>query len=386
MSKILWLASWYPDDAEPANGDFIRRHAQSVAAFENVHLVHVLQAGPRFKIHQTKTTVYKEGGLTEHIHQFAFHPTGFTILDKIRYHFKYHYHYKKFLKSFFKQQGKPVLIHVHVPMKAGMIARYCYKKWKIPYIVSEQATHYEKAAPDNFFRRSEYFKKRTTKIFQEAICVTNVSSTVGKEIQKIFGIRPVKTIHNLVDTDLFYYQPRLAGKPFRWLHVSALGAQKNPEGMLRAFSLLRQKRNDWECIVCGPAPAALIQMVSDMGMGHQVIFTGERAYQEIAFEMRQADAFVLFSNYENFPCVIIEALCSGLPVVCSNTGGVSEAITETNGYLIPPEDIYQLSDSLNKMMDKHPFFDREAISRDASKLYDKNVIAQQFLNLYKELI
>ncbi len=30
--KVLWLASWYPDELEPKNGDFIQRNAKAVAA------------------------------------------------------------------------------------------------------------------------------------------------------------------------------------------------------------------------------------------------------------------------------------------------------------------------------------------------------------------
>jgi glycosyltransferase involved in cell wall biosynthesis len=45
---------------------------------------------------------------------------------------------------------------------------------------------------------------------------------------------------------------------------------------------------------------------------------------------KKADAFILFSRHENFPCVVIEALCCGLPVVASNVGGIAEAVDETN--------------------------------------------------------
>ena len=43
------------------------------------------------------------------------------------------------------------------------------------------------------------------------------------------------------------------------------------------------------------------------------------------------------SSSENAPCVIAEAHCSGLPVLSSNVGGISNMIDETNGILFELE-------------------------------------------------
>ena len=50
----------------------------------------------------------------------------------------------------------------------------------------------------------------------------------------------------------------------------------------------------------------------------------------------QADLFMLPSNYEGLPMVIIEAMSSGIPVVASDVGGVSEIVRNgINGYTLP---------------------------------------------------
>lgn len=50
----------------------------------------------------------------------------------------------------------------------------------------------------------------------------------------------------------------------------------------------------------------------------------------------QADLFMLPSNYEGLPMVIIEAMSCGVPVVASDVGGVSEIVrNDINGYTLP---------------------------------------------------
>jgi len=41
MMKVLWLTSWYPNDLDKWNGDFIQRQAHAAALYGNITVIHV---------------------------------------------------------------------------------------------------------------------------------------------------------------------------------------------------------------------------------------------------------------------------------------------------------------------------------------------------------
>ncbi|RMG45458.1 MAG: glycosyltransferase, partial [Acidobacteria bacterium] len=54
---------------------------------------------------------------------------------------------------------------------------------------------------------------------------------------------------------------------------------------------------------------------------------------------REVDIFVLTSDWEGTPNVILEAMASGLPVVATRVGGVPEIVQHgETGFLVDPED------------------------------------------------
>ena len=382
--NILWLASWYPNPKEPVNGDFIQRQAKAVAEIFPITVIHVMQRGSVFQeevnlVHQTKN-------LKEIILAFAFKPIGIGLIDKLRYNFKYYSFYKKQIKKYINEFGKPDIIHAHIPIKAGLVAKYFSTKLKVPYIVSEHSSHYTKISHDSFFKRSKYFQRNTAKVFNGAGLVINVSDAVTKKMNELFKIKKYQTIRNTVDVNLFYYK-ELNNKIFRWIHVSSMNEyQKNINGIINAFTELNKHQTNWELIMVGPFTTEQMQICTELNLANKIIFIGEIEYSEVAKQMQQANAFVLFSRHENFPCVMEEALCCGLPVVTSNVGGVAEAVNDTNGLLVATENIKELANALNSVMINYVNYNRELIAKQANTLYNKEKIAKEIVDVYKSII
>lgn len=388
MKNVLWLTSWYPSPADPVLGDFIQRHADAVSHYLPMHVIHIAQQGPTVYQREEVNIRKHRGGLTENIVIFPFKPTGVSFLDKIRYQLKYLRYSKRLVRKFIEDNGKPELIHVHVPVKAGLIALHFLKTQGIPFIVSDHSSHYEKEAVDSFYRRNYYFRNNTKKILRAASAVTNVSTKTAGIVRKLFDLQEVETIRNVVDTSFFFFREGQAapGNRFRFLHVSSLAPQKNLPGILDALVLLKEKSNDWELVICGPRPERYYGLVEEKGLNENVIFKGEIPYAAVAGEMKASNALILFSRHENFPCVVIEALCCGLPVITSNAGGVAEAISNENGIIIEKNDQSGLSNAMHYVMCEFEKYDRGNIAKEAISRYNYHYIGKQFVDLYEKVL
>ncbi len=382
---VLWLASWYPDEYEPTNGDFVQRHAKAVALLMPVNVIHVAQSGKDFG-YLDKIVLNSDGDLHEAIHYFSLKKTGITWLDKIRYNKTYLSYYKKVIHQYIKKNGRPDLIHVHVPMKAGIIALKLLKQLHVPFIVSEHSSLYLKTATNNYYTRSFYFRHHTKRIFKHAAAVTNVSSAISEVLKSMFNLNDVKIIANVVDTNHFYHKPKTKNKIFRWLHVSSLAPLKNVDKIIEAFSEVSLLKNNWELIICGPVNKQYQHLVQQLNLFEKIKFIGEVSHEKVATEMQLADAFIMFSKHENFPCVIIEALCCGLPVLASNVGGISEAVDKTNGILVEANNSHQLQQAIILMMNNIDQFNTNKISEQAALKYNYTTIANKFLSVYNDVL
>lgn len=376
MKHILWLASWYPDELNPYNGDFIQRHAYAVAEFIPLTVVYVRQHGPGVEMPASNVDVRKNGNLTEIIVSFPYKKTGIGLLDKLVYNFKFFHYYKKFMRRYLLENGRPNVVHVHVPMKAGRIALWVKKRMKCPYVVTEHSSAYFDEVPDNYHRRGSYYRKWVKRIFENAEALTTVSKKLGDRLQQLFAIKNLQIIPNVADTKYFNYAPAKPGR-FRFLHASTMDYPKNAEGILR---VLHKLKGDWECVMLGWDTPALKKLCNELQLNDRVQWKGVVSYQQVAAEMQQASALLMFSRYENQPCVIIEALCCGLPVIATKVGGIPEIVNKSNGILVDPGNEEQLLNACIQCMNNQ--FDGAAISQQSRQLFSYHTVGKQFAELY----
>lgn len=383
--KVLWLTSWYPNYFSPFQGDFIQRHAQAAAQYVHITVVHIVQHGTEVEVPRKRIEIKESENLREYIIYFPFKKTGFSLLDKVRYNFRYYSSYIRFIRKHFKKSGVPDLIHVHIPIKSGLIAQWIRRRWKIPYLVSEHSNTYYAASADHFFDRGVFFRRATASVFRNANTVISVSEDHAQLLKNIFKITDCKIIRNVVP-DCFYLKQDLPKEPFYFFHASTMDHQKNIKGIIRMLGRLRIKRKNWKCRFAGWHTLEIKHFASSLGLDEYVEWLGVISNERVAVEMQQSHALVMFSRSENFPCTIVEALSCGLPVIATDVGGIREAVNADNGILIQSENEKELLEAMIRMMDDYSQFNRSKIAADAAALYRYNIIGKQFFDLYQQVL
>jgi L-malate glycosyltransferase len=129
-----------------------------------------------------------------------------------------------------------------------------------------------------------------------------------------------------------------ARRPAVLLHASNFRPVKRVGDAVRALAEVRRLRPAVLVLVGdGPERADVEALASSLGVRDAVAFLGER--RSLGDLFAHADVFLLPSDQESFGLAALESLASGVPVVASDVGGVSEVVTQgETGWLVPARD------------------------------------------------
>ena len=130
----------------------------------------------------------------------------------------------------------------------------------------------------------------------------------------------------------------------------------------------------------------LQDIINECNITDKVRLLGQKTRPELFELMRKSDAFVLASKSETFGVVYIEAMACGLPVIATRCGGPEDFVNDTNGFLIPTDDIETLSKALIKMRLDIDNFDNERISEECYNKFSSENIAKQIVEQYYKVL
>lgn len=380
--KILWLCSWYPNKLEPFNGDFVQRQAHAAALLNDIYVIH-LAGDDSGIVKKTEEVATIATGISEKIIYFK---KKSSLPGKILSYYKWLLLSKKAIREFIKENGKPDIVHVNIPVKAGLVGLWIKRKYGVPYVVTEHWGIYNDVEVHNYERKNSFFKQLTKKVLAGADVFISVSRYLAEGVNKLVIQKEYTVVPNVVNTDIFYHNEKQS-PVFRFLHVSNMVQLKNAEGILRAFRSFTEKYGNAELVLVGDTNQRIRDYAATLGFPKDVVsFHGEVPYQQVANEMQLADCFILFSNIENSPCVIGEALCCGIPVIATGVGGIPELVDETNAVLISPAGESDLVLAMKQIMDNYSKYDTKKIAEKAKRLFSYQVIGKQLDEIYTAVL
>ena len=375
--KILHLLSWFPTPDDPTLGNFCVRMIDALP--EACHSVILSVCDGK---NMTKSFEVKEIEGTHHTHvQIYIRPPKVNAIRKLKMLRMYQYGLNYIKKHYFN----PDLIHLHVTYPLGQVALLWKKLFGYKYVLTEHWTIYQPQNKDVLVGR---LKKKIVKIANNAELIMPVSLDLQRCMEGHGVHNRFKVIYNLVNTDMFRLGEAIAEQRKRILHISTLRDEaKNFSGILSTIERLRQQRDDFELHVIHDYEAPEFKaFVKEHHLEDCVIFHGKKTSAEVAEAYQKADFFVLFSNFENLPCVIVEAFASGVPVLSTAVGGIAEILSPERGILIQQGDENALLQGMNTLLDHSQDYDREAIRDYAIKTFAAQNIGQQIFEGYEKVV
>ncbi len=209
---------------------------------------------------------------------------------------------------------------------------YCKKK-KIPFVSWTDGTLFSE-------RNINFIQKFLRKYVVKNAASYIGSSTKSKEAQIFYGAKEERCHISYLAVDVEKYIQKPKGqKKGKILCVGSLIERKGVDLLLRAlskteceFSLYLAGEGEEKCY--------LKELAKELHISEKVFFLGQLSREELLKHYEDSDLFVLPTREDCFALVILEAICSNLPIVCSKyADGAYDLIEEgKNGFIIDPYD------------------------------------------------
>jgi len=131
--------------------------------------------------------------------------------------------------------------------------------------------------------------------------------------------------------------------------VGRLDPVKDYEGLIDAIRQLNQERHNVRLVIAGDGPERprLERRLRESSISPKPVLLGQRTDADRLYHV--FDTFVLNSIAEGMSNVLLEAMASGVPIICTAVGGNVELIKHNqSGFLVPPKNPVALAAAIYK--------------------------------------
>lgn len=178
-------------------------------------------------------------------------------------------------------------------------------------------------------------------------------------------------------------------KKFKLLYVSILSPYKHQSNIVESVCRLNEKGYPIQLVLIGPSETqSLNELNNTMAMFPNsetcIEYLGAIKHNELFNYYKDADAFIFASTCENLPIILIEAMSSGLPILCSNYGPMPEVLGKNENMYFDPLKVDSIQEKIIEFFEKKDIREKISIqSYNRSLKYSWSEIADY---TYKYLI
>ena len=240
---------------------------------------------------------------------------------------------------------------------------YCKRK-KIPFVSWTDGTL--------FSERNRNFVQKFLRKFVVSQANSFIgSSTKSKEAQVYYGADEKKCHISYLAVDVEKYIQTPQGKGTgKILYVGSLIERK---GVDLLFNAMAKVKSGYSLFLAGEGQEKenLQKLAEELQIQNQVHFLGQLGREELLKHYADSDLFVLPTREDCFALVILEAICAGLPVVCSKyADGAYDLIEQgVNGFVEDPYDAEKFAACIEQVLSDDEL--RENMKKQSAEIVDK---------------
>lgn len=254
---------------------------------------------------------------------------------------KYFFKSLKFIKKNIEEM-KPDCIISFLPETDILTYLASKKNKKVAKIFSER---------NDPSQRSKFLQKILNTIYKKADLFVCQSAKVYQYYSKIDNNKKI-IIPNPINCEVLP-EPSIDEGSKNVVSAGRFFEQKNFSLLIRSFEkAINFLPKETNLIIYGDGPLRnqYEDLIKKLDLQNRVLLPGSK--KDVFNEISNGAVFVLSSNYEGFPNVLLESMAIGLPVISTNfyTGVAEELIKTENGIIVPVNDDNKMSEAIISLM------------------------------------
>lgn len=282
---------------------------------------------------------------------------------------------------------KPNVVISYYMKASGLIALLSAKIFRLPvnFNVMSGSEEYQLLRIGNKDYRSKLMEKVLLNLTKHFDSVTT-TGTKTKEylIQNGVGKDIIEILPDSVDLDRFHPEP--AEKKYDLVTVARFDPAKRLENFLQIVANVKAKKSNIKVVLVGDGPlrSRLENLSRELDIEDNIDFVGYK--DNVEYYYNSSRIFVLTSEREGFPMVVLEAMGCGLPCVISNVGDVPDlAVDGYNAIVIDDyDDIERYVEGILKLLNDENLYNK--ISGNAYKTVREKYSYENAINVWKKIL
>lgn len=284
------------------------------------------------------------------------------------------------------------LVHCHTPI-AALCARLACRKFRksgLKVVYTAHGFHFYSGAPKKNWLTYYPIEKMCSYWTDALITINREDYEFAKrkfKAKKVVYVPGVGIdVERFAGTEVNAYEKRkeigFDKEGLLLLSVGELNSNKNQETVIRALAEIKNDKIYYAIAGRGDKREKLLELIAQYNLTERVKLIGFR--EDVAQLYKAVDILIHPSYREGLPVTVMEAMASGLPVICGRIRGNVDLIDDYGGKFFNPNSIQECKEAIMKIIDSD-LISMGKHNAEIAKKYSLKLINEQVLDVYRSL-